>query len=378
MLIVLALIAALGPGGGWLGLSRRARWAAVGLLWGGWMLRLLLSDGTPQARVGWAALAVAVLAVLAYRAWLAGLRRKAAARSAEAAASGPASGPLDAAELARYSRHILLHEIGGPGQRRLKAARVLVVGAGGLGAPVLQYLAAAGVGTLGFIDDDVVEPSNLQRQVIHAEAAVGRPKVLSAAGTLAAQNPHVRLRPYDFRLTDGNAPALFGGYDLILDGSDSFDTRALVNRAAVATGRPLISGALTQWEGQVTLLDPARGAPCYACLFPERPAPGMVPTCAEAGVAGPLPGVIGTIMALEAVKELTGAGESLRGRLLLWDGLSGEQRAIRVRPRPGCPVCGAVQEQVDGSPGSQARGGPPPAPRRDEAGAGPGRSAGSG
>ncbi|MCC5963245.1 MAG: HesA/MoeB/ThiF family protein [Rhodobacteraceae bacterium] len=245
------------------------------------------------------------------------------------------------AELNRYARHIVLREIGGAGQKKLRNARVLVVGAGGLGAPVLMYLAGAGVGTIGVIDDDAVDSTNLQRQVIHRDEMIGTPKVFSAQAAMAALNPFVTIRPYHRRLSADIAADLFADYDLILDGSDNFDTRYLVNRAAVAAGKPLISGAITQWEGQISLFDPAADAPCYECVFPDRPAPGLAPNCAEAGVIAPLPGVIGSIMALEAIKALTGAGTGLRGRLLIHDALHAETRSIRVHRREDCACCGA-------------------------------------
>ena len=245
-------------------------------------------------------------------------------------------------ELERYARHIMLREIGGPGQKKLKAAKVLVVGAGGLGAPVLQYLAAAGVGTIGVIDDDEVDNSNLQRQVIHKDAAIGMPKVFSAQREMEAQNPAVTVRPYNRRLTEEIASELIADYDLVLDGSDNFDTRYLVNRSCVAQEKPLIAAAITQWEGQISLYDPARGAPCYQCIFPQAPAPGLAPSCAEAGVAGPLPGVLGAMMALEAIKEITGAGQGLRGRMMIYDGLWGETRSLALKPDPACPTCGKV------------------------------------
>ncbi|MBL9053927.1 MAG: molybdopterin-synthase adenylyltransferase MoeB [Tabrizicola sp.] len=253
-----------------------------------------------------------------------------------------ASGAFSTAELDRYARHILLREIGGPGQKRLKAARVLVVGAGGLGSPVLLYLAGAGVGTIGVIDNDVVESTNLQRQVIHSEARIGMPKVFSAEAAMKALNPFIEVRPYNRKLEEGNAAELVADYDLVLDGTDDFDTRYLVNRACVAAGVPLISGAITQWEGQVSLFDPAKGGPCYVCVFPVKPAPGLVPTCAEAGVAAPLPGVIGAMMAMEAVKWVTGAGETLAGRLMIHDALYGETRVIGVKKRADCEVCGGA------------------------------------
>lgn len=251
-------------------------------------------------------------------------------------------------EIARYSRHILLHEIGGPGQQRLAAAHVLVVGAGGLGAPVLMYLAAAGLGRITVIDDDVVEPSNLQRQIIHGEGRIGMAKVDSAALTVAALNSHVSLRALRQRLDPASAPDLIAGADLVLDGTDNFDTRYLVNRACAQAGVPLIAAALTQWEGQLSLYDPARGGPCYECVFPVRPAPGLVPSCAEAGVAAPLPGILGAMMAMEAVKHLTGAGETLRGRLLVHNALHAETRVIRIAPREGCAACGPLRGKAAG------------------------------
>jgi molybdopterin/thiamine biosynthesis adenylyltransferase len=242
-------------------------------------------------------------------------------------------------ELARYARHIVLHEIGGPGQQRLRAARVLVVGAGGLGSPALLYLAAAGVGALGVVDDDRVSLSNLQRQVIHATAEIGRPKTDSAAHALARLNPHVAVEPHTLRLDATSAARLVPAYDLVLDGSDNFPTRYLVNAACVAAARPLISAAMSQWEGQIALFDPARGGPCYRCLFPEPPAPELAPACAQAGVIGALPGVMGAMMALEAVKLVAGAGASLRGLLLVYDALNAETRRIRTAAQPDCPVC---------------------------------------
>lgn len=246
-----------------------------------------------------------------------------------------------AAELERNARHIVLRELGGPGQKRLKEARVLVIGAGGLGSPALQYLAAAGVGTIGVIDDDVVENSNLQRQVIHTDGRIGMPKVFSAEAALTAQNPFVTVRPYHRRLTSDIAGALFADYDLVLDGTDDTETRYLVNRTAVAAKLPLISAAITQWEGQISLYDPSRGAPCYACIFPTPPAEGLAPSCAEGGVLGPLPGVIGAMMAVEAIKHIAGSGETLMGRLLIYDALHAETRIIGMKRRSDCAVCGS-------------------------------------
>lgn len=244
-------------------------------------------------------------------------------------------------ELNRYARHIVLREIGGPGQKKLKQARVLAIGAGGLGAPALQYMAAAGVGTIGVIDDDIVENANLQRQVIHRDEDIGKPKVFSAQEAMLAQNPMVVVKPYHRRLTEEIAQELFADYDIILDGTDNFETRYLANRIAAKLGKPLISGALAQWEGQISIFDPAHGAPCYQCVFSEAPAPGLAPSCAEAGVIGPLPGVIGSMMAVEAIKLIANAGAPLRGEMLIYDALYGETRKIRLAKRADCPVCGS-------------------------------------
>ncbi len=285
--------------------------------------------------VGWITLGFLAVLVVGYRVFLSSMR----ARSVQAPVAAP--GRLSAAELDRYARHIMLREIGGTGQKALRDARVLVIGAGGLGSPALLYLAGAGVGTIGVIDDDVVDNSNLQRQIIHTVARIGMAKVQSAEIAMLALNPFITVRPYRRRLTDAIAAGLFADYDLILDGSDNFDTRYMANRVAAGLGKPLIAAAITQWEGQIGLYDPARGGPCYACVFPVRPAPGLVPTCAEAGVAAPLPGVIGAMMAMEAVKHVTGAGEGLQGRLVIHDALYAETRCIVVKARADCPVCGA-------------------------------------
>lgn len=249
---------------------------------------------------------------------------------------------LSPEELERYARHIVLHEIGGAGQQRLAAARLLVVGAGGLGSPALLYLAAAGVGHLTIVDDDAVGLSNLQRQVIHGTPDVGRPKVASAAAAIARLNPHVAVEGLAFRLDAEGAAALVPAHDLVLDGSDSFETRSTVNAACVATSAPLLTAAMSPWEGQIGLFDPARGGPCYACVFPEAPAPELMPTCARAGVVGALAGVMGSLLALEAIKQVTGAGTGLRGALLLYDALHADTRRIRTVRRPDCPVCGGL------------------------------------
>jgi sulfur-carrier protein adenylyltransferase/sulfurtransferase len=262
------------------------------------------------------------------------------------------SDPLDAfspEELHRYARHLSLGEVGVEGQRRLKEARVLVVGAGGLGSPAALYLAAAGVGTLGIIDPDRVELSNLQRQVLHATASVGRLKVDSARERVAEANPHVRVETHPVRLTAENALEVVSAYDLVVDGSDNFATRYLVNDAAFLTGRPWVYGAILRWEGQASLFGAPDG-PCYRCLFREPPPPGLVPGCAEAGVIGALPGVVGSIQALEAVKWILGVGESAAGRLLVMDLLRFNFRMVHPRRDPDCPLCGetpSLRELVD-------------------------------
>jgi molybdopterin/thiamine biosynthesis adenylyltransferase len=344
MLSVLALGAVIWGFGRLLGLSQRLRLYAIAGVWvlAGLLFALAgdrLADVAGANVKSWAAASAVAVLVGGYLAGLRWLRRRATpeAPKVEAGARKPA---FSDAELDRYARHILLREIGGPGQKRMKAARVLVVGAGGLGAPVLQYLAASGVGQITVVDDDVVDASNLQRQVIHSTDWIGQPKVASAAAALKALNPFVEVVPVQARLTEDNAAALIAGQDLVLDGSDNFDTRYLVNRVAVAAGVPLISAAITQWEGQISLYHPADGAPCYECIFPDRPAPGMVPTCAEAGVAAPLPGIVGSMMAMEAVKHLTGAGQTLKGRLLIYDALYVETRVFQIERRADCPVCG--------------------------------------
>lgn len=244
-------------------------------------------------------------------------------------------------ELERYARHIVLREIGGIGQQKLRAARCLVIGAGGLGAPVLLYLAAAGIGFLRVVDDDVVSLSNLQRQIIFSVQDQGVPKVDAAAMRIAGINPHVDVDPVKERFTFETAD-LLEDIDLVIDGTDNFATRYAVNGAAVKAGVPLVSGAISQWEGQVSLYHPAAGAPCYACVFPKEPAEGLAPSCAEAGVVGALPGVVGAMMAAEAVKHITGAGQTLAGALLIHDCLWGESRRMSVSRDPKCAVCAGV------------------------------------
>jgi molybdopterin/thiamine biosynthesis adenylyltransferase len=342
MIGILLLMAGLWGLGAVFGTARRSRVLAMAVLWGASGLALAaLPPGHPLRRIlgedlrVWAALTLLALLGLGYGALVSRLKLR-----AEVTKPKPAPTPtFSPEELNRYARHIMLREIGGPGQKALKNARVLVIGAGGLGSPALLYLAAAGVGCIGVMDGDVVDASNLQRQIIHKDKGIGLAKVQSAREAILALNPYVTVRPYQRRFDEQTA-AVLQDYDLVLDGSDNFDTRYLVNKMAAKAGVPLISAAITQWEGQISLYDPAHGTPCYECIFPDRPAPGLVPTCAEAGVAAPLPGVIGAMMAMEAVKHLTRAGLTLRGRLLIHDALYAETRVIEITRRPDCAVCG--------------------------------------
>jgi adenylyltransferase/sulfurtransferase len=242
-------------------------------------------------------------------------------------------------EIARYSRHLSLPEVGMDGQRRLKAARVLLVGAGGLGAPAAMYLAAAGVGTLGLVDFDNVDASNLQRQIIHGARDVGRSKIASARDRIGEINPHVRIEAFETRLTSGNAIDIIRGFDVVVDGTDNFPTRYLVNDACVLLGKPNAYGSIFRFEGQASVLG-ARGGPCYRCLYPEPPPPGAVPSCAEGGVLGVLPGIIGTIQAAETIKIILGRGDPLVGRLLLLDALKMTFRELRIARDANCPICG--------------------------------------
>jgi adenylyltransferase/sulfurtransferase len=247
---------------------------------------------------------------------------------------------LSAEQLERYSRHFLLRQLGETGQGKLLDAQVLLVGAGGLGSPAALYLAAAGIGTLGIVDADVVDRSNLQRQVLHTTDRVGMPKTASAALAIHALNPDVQVREYAVRLTADNVMDLFRDYDVIVDGSDNFPTRYLVNDAAVLVGKPVVHGSIFQFEGQASVFKPHEG-PCYRCLYPIPPPPGMVPSCSEVGVLGVLPGVIGVIQATETIKLIVGQGEPLVGRLLMYDALAMRFREIRIRRDPDCPLCGA-------------------------------------
>jgi adenylyltransferase/sulfurtransferase len=247
---------------------------------------------------------------------------------------------LSKEEIARYSRHLILPEVGMDGQRKLKAASILLIGAGGLGSPLGLYLAAAGVGRLGLVDFDVVDHSNLQRQIIHGTRDVGRPKLHSARDRLADVNPHVQVDTYETALRSDNALDLFADYDIIIDGTDNFQTRYLANDASVMLGKPNVYGSIFRFEGQASVFYPKAGGPCYRCLYPEPPPPGLVPSCAEGGVLGILPGIVGLIQAAEAVKLILGAGESLIGRLLLFDALKMQFRQLRLRRNPDCPLCG--------------------------------------
>jgi adenylyltransferase/sulfurtransferase len=242
-------------------------------------------------------------------------------------------------EIARYSRHLILPEVGMEGQQRLKAARVLLVGTGGLGAPMALYLAAAGVGKLGLVDFDVVDASNLHRQVIHATPDVGRPKLDSAAEKLQALNPDIAVVKHNTMLTSANAMEIFAGYDIVADGTDNFQTRYLVNDACVLSGRVNVYASIFRFEGQASVFGAPDG-PCYRCLYPEPPPPGLVPSCAEGGVLGILPGMLGVIQATEVIKQILGIGEPLVGRLLLVDALAMRFRELKLRRNPDCPLCG--------------------------------------
>ncbi|HET6681691.1 MAG TPA: molybdopterin-synthase adenylyltransferase MoeB [Gemmatimonadaceae bacterium] len=249
---------------------------------------------------------------------------------------------LEPDELRRYGRHLLLPEVGVDGQRKLKRSRVLIIGAGGLGSPLALYLAAAGVGTLGLVDFDTVELSNLQRQVLHGTRDVGRRKLDSARDRIADVNPLVKIESHDTRLSAENALAIVGAYDLVVDGTDNFATRYLVNDACVLSGRPNVYGSIFRFDGQVSVFATADG-PCYRCVYPEPPPPGLVPSCADGGVLGVLPGLVGTLQATEVLKLLLGIGTPLAGRLLLVDALHGGVRTVRIRRDPACPACGTRQ-----------------------------------
>jgi sulfur-carrier protein adenylyltransferase/sulfurtransferase len=252
-------------------------------------------------------------------------------------------------EVRRYSRHLIMPEVGMTGQKRLKAASVLLIGAGGLGSPLAMYLAAAGIGRIGLVDYDVVDYTNLQRQIIHGTKDVGRPKLESAKARILDINPHIQVDTYEVPLTSENALELFEPYDIIIDGTDNFPTRYLTNDACVLLGKPNVYGSIFRFEGQASVFY-AKEGPCYRCLFPEPPPPGLVPSCAEGGVLGVLPGTIGAIQATEAIKLILGVGESLIGRLLLYDATTMGFDEVRLRKNPNCPICGdnpTVTELID-------------------------------
>ncbi len=252
-------------------------------------------------------------------------------------------------EFQRYSRHFILPEVGLEGQKKLKAASVLLIGAGGLGSPLAMYLAAAGVGRLGLVDFDVVEASNLQRQVIHSTQSIGKPKLVSAKNFIHGVNPHVEVETFETRFTSENARAIAANYDLVIDGTDNFPTRYLVNDVCVLLNKPNVYGSIFRFDGQASVFWAERG-PCYRCLYPEPPPPGLVPSCAEGGVLGVLPGIIGTIQANEAIKLILQIGEPLIGRLLLFDALALRFREMKLRKDPACPICGVdrtIHELID-------------------------------
>ena len=252
-------------------------------------------------------------------------------------------------QIERYSRHIILKEVGGLGQTKLLESKILVIGAGGLGSPTALYLAAAGVGTLGIIDHDTVDISNLQRQILHGTSDVGQPKVVSAKATLNEINPDVEIVMYQQRLSSKNVFQLFEDYDLVIDGCDNFPTRYLINDACVMIGKPNIHGSIFQFEGQVTVFYPGKG-PCYRCLYPSPPPPGMAPSCQEAGVFGVLPGIVGSVQAVEAIKVLLEIGDPLIGQLLLFDALGMSFKRMKLHQDSECPICGAnptIHELID-------------------------------
>lgn len=257
---------------------------------------------------------------------------------------------LNNAEISRYSRHLILPEFGMEGQRKLKQGSVLLIGTGGLGSPLALYLAAAGVGHIGLVDFDVVDESNLQRQIVHGTSTIGIAKTESAKRRLHDLNPHIEITTYETQITSANALDLMRPYDVIVDGTDNFPTRYLTNDAAVMLGKPNVYGSIFRFEGQVTVFHPAAGGPCYRCLYPAPPPPGLVPSCAEGGVLGVLPGIVGTMQATEVIKLITGIGETLIGRLVLYDALSMRFRELKLRRNPDCPVCGdnpTITELID-------------------------------
>lgn len=250
-------------------------------------------------------------------------------------------------QIHRYARHILLQEVGGIGQEKLLKSKVLVVGAGGLGSPLILYLAAAGVGTIGVVDDDKVDLSNLQRQIAHSTDRIGMAKTASAKQAVAAINPDVTVIEHNERLNAGNAAGLIAGYDVVADGSDNFATRFLVNDACFFARKPLVSAAVLRFDGQLATFKPHAGGPCYRCIYPEAPPPGQIPSCDEAGVLGAVAGVLGTLQATEVLKEILGIGESMAGRLLIYDALGAVMRQVKVKPDPACALCSTAATITD-------------------------------
>jgi len=343
MILVFSMAAALWGIGAAMGAPRPQRFIMLGVLFVALCVVHLTLPATHPLRLNtggslglWLMFAAFGGLALAYRF---GLRRLVAQKEPEPQIVAPQDDKLSGAELDRYARHIVLHDIGGVGQTRLKRARVLVIGAGGLGSPALMYLAASGVGMLGVIDDDTVDVSNLQRQILHLDGDLGRPKVASAVDNLYKLNPFVTVRPYQRRLTAEIARDLISDYDLVLDGSDNFETRQAVNAACVALGVPLVAGGLSQWEGTITVLAQPQG-PCLTCAFPTPPSPREAASCAEVGVFAPLPGIIGSMMAAEAVKLITNAGAPLAGRMLIYDARDAVTRTLNIPKTPDCPTCG--------------------------------------
>ena len=327
---------------GYLGVSQNLRATYVGILLAGILGALVLIPETHSfsIRMGgwapWATISFIFGVVFLFRLFISALRNKS---NEIYFADVQEADEFSNHELERYSRHIILRELGGLGQRRIKDSKVLIIGAGGLGAPVIQYLAASGVGTIGIIDHDKVSLSNLQRQVIYLTNQVGEQKVFSAADAIYKLNSNVNVRPYNRRLNSEIAEEIFSEYDVIVDGTDNFETRYIANAAATTTKKPLVSGALSQWEGQVSVFAPHQGGPCYACVFPTPPKDGLALTCSEGGVFSPLPGVVGSVMAVETLKILSQSGETLLGQMFIYDGLRGESRKIKLKPIKKCPVC---------------------------------------
>ena len=327
---------------GYLGVSQNLRATYVGILLAGILGALVLIPETHSfsIRMGgwapWATISFIFGVVFLFRLFISALRNKS---NEIYFADVQEADEFSNHELERYSRHIILRELGGLGQRRIKDSKVLIIGAGGLGAPIIQYLAASGVGTIGIIDHDKVSLSNLQRQVIYLTNQVGEQKVFSAVDAIYKLNSNVNVRPYNRRLNSEIAEEIFSEYDVIVDGTDNFETRYIANAAATTTKKPLVSGALSQWEGQVSVFAPHQGGPCYACVFPTPPKDGLALTCSEGGVFSPLPGVVGSVMAVETLKILSQSGETLLGQMFIYDGLRGESRKIKLKPIKKCPVC---------------------------------------